>query len=233
MRHQIKECNAAIFTVQETQYKKKGKFPYEDFIVVEAIRTNKEKGGTMVGIHKYFEPVLIEEYEETFELLVIEIRVENKEIRVMSGYGPQEIWTDEEKMPFFVTLEEEIIKAQSSGKSILLELDANSKLGNTYIENDPHPMSGNGKILAGIIERNGLCVANGIRGKVKGVITRKRVTKERTEESVIDMLILSNDMVEPLVEMHIDEAKENVLTRITRTKKGVIKKDSDHNSIIS
>ena len=127
LKHQLNECNAAMFTIQETQFKKKGKFQYEDFIIFEVIRKNKEKGGTMVGIHKSFEPVLIEEYEDTFELLVIEIVVENKEIRVISGYGPQESWTDEEKMPFFVSLEEEIIKANSSGKSTLLQFDANSK----------------------------------------------------------------------------------------------------------
>ena len=101
----------------------------------------------MVGVDKSLQPVLIEEYEETFELLVIEITVGGKEIRIMSGYGPQETWTDEEKMPFFVALEEEIIKAQDNRKSVIIAMDANSKLGKEYIENDPKPMSGNGKIL--------------------------------------------------------------------------------------
>ena len=72
LKHQIKEWYAAMFSVQETQFKKRGKFQYDDFIIFEAIRKNNEKGGTMVGIHKYFEPVLVEEYEENFELLVIE-----------------------------------------------------------------------------------------------------------------------------------------------------------------
>ena len=54
--------------------------------------------------------------------------------RVISGYGPQECWSDEEKMPFFVSLEEEISKAQSAGKSIMIEIDANSKLGPAYIK---------------------------------------------------------------------------------------------------
>ena len=70
-----------------------------------------------------------------------------KEIRLISGYGPQETWNDEEKMPFFVALEEEIIKAQYNEKSIITAMDANSKLGMKYIENDPKPMSSNGKIL--------------------------------------------------------------------------------------
>ena len=86
-------------------------------------------GGSLLGIHNSLEPVLIEEYSDTFELIVAEIKLSGKEVRVMSGYGPQENWTTEEKMPFFVALEEEISKAKLNGKSLILELDANSKLG--------------------------------------------------------------------------------------------------------
>ena len=52
----------------------------------------------------------------------------------MTGYGPQENWSEEEKMPFFIALEEEISKAQMANKSIILELDANSKLGSKYVK---------------------------------------------------------------------------------------------------
>ena len=116
-----------------------------------------------------------------------EIKLANKDIRIMTGYGPHESWTDEEKMPFYVALEEEIVKAQSEGKSIIMELDANCKLGKEYIPKDPKNMSGNGKIMSGIVDRHALCVANGLSGKVKGTITRKRVTKDSIEESVIDL----------------------------------------------
>ena len=42
-----------------------------------------------------------------------------------------------------------------------------------YIKNDPHPMSGNWKILSGIIKRNGLSIANGLRENKKSVITKE------------------------------------------------------------
>ena len=51
-------------------------------------------------------------------------------------------------------LMEEIVKAELAGKSILIELDANSKLGNDIIPGDPHSQSENGKLLAGIIRRH-------------------------------------------------------------------------------
>ena len=46
----------------------------------------------MLGIHKFLEPLLIEEYSDDFELIVAKIKVANKEIRLITGYGPQEYW---------------------------------------------------------------------------------------------------------------------------------------------
>ena len=40
----------------------------------------------MLGVKDDLKPVLIEEYSETFELIVVEIRIENKEIRMLTGY---------------------------------------------------------------------------------------------------------------------------------------------------
>ena len=39
----------------------------------ESIRKNKEKGGSMLIVHKDLQPVLIKEYNDVFELLVVEI----------------------------------------------------------------------------------------------------------------------------------------------------------------
>ena len=59
-------------------------------------------------------------------------------------------------MPFFLALEQEMLKAELAGKSILIEMDANSKLGPQYIPGDMHHQTENGKLLAGIIDRHGL-----------------------------------------------------------------------------
>ena len=69
LKHEIKETDAAIFSIQETKFSKPGRFQIENYTVFEAIRKNKEKGGTMLGIKDTLNPVLIEEYSETFELL--------------------------------------------------------------------------------------------------------------------------------------------------------------------
>ena len=43
LQYQIKECNATVFTIQETNFRKKGRFKYEEFEIFEATRQNKEK----------------------------------------------------------------------------------------------------------------------------------------------------------------------------------------------
>ena len=229
LKNEINEVNAHIFAIQQTKYSKKGKLKMDDFHIFEAIRKNKEQGGTMLGIHKSLEPVLIEEYSDTFEMIVADIKVANKDIRIITGYGPQETWTENERMPFFTAFEEEVSKANMKEKSLIIEMDFNSKLGKKYVKEDPHEISPkNGKVLSGIIERHALVVANGLNEKASGVITRKRITKTSIEESVIDYVLLSNDMQPLLVSCNVDSERKRVLTKTTRRKRI----ESDHNSII-
>ena len=161
LKNEIICQNVAIFTIQESHFMKKGKLKIDNFETFEAIR-KKQKGGTIIGINKALSPMLINDYSEEFELVIVEIKLHNKQIRIMSGYGPQETWCEADRMPFFVALEEEIIKAGLLGISVLVEMDSNSKLGNSFIPLDPHQQSANGKVLAGIIQRNDLVVAKGL-----------------------------------------------------------------------
>ena len=149
-------------------------------------------------------PILIQEYSDEFELLVVEIRAGNKDIRIISGYGPQENWPAASRMPFFIALEEEVTKAELSGKSLIIELDANSKLGPEIIPGDKHKQSENGRILAGIVERHGLLVGNSVK-QCKGLVTRRRVTKNSVEESTIDFVLLSEDLFEEINEIIVDD----------------------------
>ena len=174
-------------------------------VVFEAIRKAKG-GGTLIASHKSLNPRLIESYEDEFELLVVELELEEKNIRMISGYGPQENWTEEKRRPFFVALETEVEKANLAGKSIIIELDANAKLGKKYIPDDPHDMSPNGAILAEIVERQDIVVGNGT-SICQGTITRTRVTKNRTEKSAIDLLMFSNDLNKNLVSLKVDEKR--------------------------
>ena len=109
LKTEIRNTNAAIFTIQETCLKKKGKFKVKNYEIFEAIRKG-EKKGTLIGIHNTLNPVLISEYSDEIELLVVEVKIAGKEIRVISGVGPHENLTEPERLPFFLTLEKEVNK---------------------------------------------------------------------------------------------------------------------------
>ena len=201
-----------MFTLQETHYATKGKVIIEDFEIFESIRKGKQKGGTMIGAHRALKPILINERNDPFEILVVEITVANKNIRVISGYGPQENWSPIQREPFFHALEEEIVKAEIEGKSIIIEAEFNSKLGKEFIPNDPHPQDKNGKLLADIIKRQKLTVAN-VLAVCQGVITRKRVTSQRTEESITSFVLLNEDLVEIFESVIIDDKRKKCVTK--------------------
>ena len=76
-------------------------------------------------------------------------------------------------------------------------------------------------------------MANGVEEKSHGVITRRRNTNTNIKESLIDLVLLSNDLVQNLVSITIDEEKDHVLASITSSKKGVITNESDHNSSLT
>ena len=136
-------------------------------------------------------------------------------------------------MPFFISLEKEISKAELAGKSIIIEMDSNSKLGKDYISMDPHGQTQNGRVLAGILDRHGLVVVNGIEDKCFGTITRSRITVDGVEKSIIDHVFISEDLRNDLEALKIDEENEHALYKIRKTKNGVKKTKSDHNSLIS
>ena len=168
-----------------------------------------EKKGTWwlyVGC-TYWYPVLIKEYSDSFELIVVQIKVDDKEILIMTGYGPQEHWKDNEKLPFFTALEEEIASAEYQGQSVIIAMDASSKLGPKLIPGDPHTITKNGKILEGILERQAICVVNGLKEKRQGLITREKHTVNGSEKSIIDFVLTSRDLIEHIEYIHIDDRR--------------------------
>ena len=169
-------------------------------------------------------------------MIVVEIITQNTPMRVITVYGPQENLRDEERMPFWVAFEEEVASSEINGRSVIVQMDANAKLGPEYIKGDPKSMSGNGRVLAGIMERHVLIVINGLQDKCNGTITRQRNTTNNIEKSVIDFIIVSQDLGKHIESMHIDEARTNVLAKIVKKKKKtnskeIVVTETDHNTM--
>ena len=212
---EVKATCANIVTIQETHSITKGRIKmHPSFVLFESIRAKKH-GGTLCAILVDLNPKLISEYNDPFELIVVEIETEDKNVRIITGCGPQENWEEAKRLPFFIALEVEIVKAEMAGIAVITEMDSNSKLGLEYIPNDTHEKSPNGILLANIIERHAPIVANGST-KCSGRITRKRITRNRTEESCIDVMLFSSDMNESFESLLIDEDRKHVLTKIRK-----------------
>ena len=86
-----------------------------------------------MGIHENLKPLLISTYEDEFELLVVETKVGNQEIRFLQGMAPRKVGPRLTNCLFFVALNLELVKAKMAGKSIYISMDANRKLGPKYI----------------------------------------------------------------------------------------------------
>ena len=115
---------------------------------------------------------------------------------------------------------------------MLVVMAANAKLGPRFIPGDLHAMTPNGALLAGITEMHSLIVCNASR-KCRDTITRRRQTRDRIEQSVIDILLISSDMKEHFTKMHVDEERKHVLTKNHKSKKGIKIKESDHNVVMA
>ena len=88
----ITKMKVGIFSLQETHFLKKGKLQIQGWQTFESMDP-----GSMIGAHESLNPILIKEYSDELELIVIEITRKDKYIRVITGYGPQEAWKSEEK----------------------------------------------------------------------------------------------------------------------------------------
>ena len=162
--------------------------------------------------------------------MTVEVKVGSENIRIINGYGPQEHDDTSTILSFWHELEAEVIKAKDENRDILVQMDANAKLGSEIVKGDPHKMSGNGKLMHDLLERQDLIVVNSL-DICKGTITRERVTENMSEKSVIDYIIVSRGLLEFLLEMIVDEDKEYVLARYINNKKGRKIINSDHNTL--
>ena len=213
--------------LQETKMRRKNKIKISNYVIFEHIRKEKCGGGLLTAIHENLKPVSVSVDDES-EILVVEAELGQEKVRFINAYGPQECANENSKEKFYQKLDEEVKSSKLAGKMICIELDANAKLGCEMIRGDPHPQSKNGKYLAEFIENNNLAVLNGS-SLCQGTITRKRVTVNSTEESVIDYFIVCTLLLERVKSMKIDEEQVHCLTKYS-TKNGIKSlKPSDHN----
>ena len=189
-----------------------------------------EGGGLLSAIDENLDPALITENDQV-ELLTIQLTIGNLKVRSINAYGPQEDDDTEIKLDFWHTLEKEVIEAKDQDCLVIIQLDANAKVGCEVINGDVNPISGNGKLLLDMVMRQNLHIGNALE-VCEGLITRERNTVWGIERSVIDYVILCDKFRDYLKSLLIDDDRNHVLTKFS-LKSGVVSKvKSDHNVII-
>ena len=138
----LKTFQPAVYFVQETKCRRKNKVSHPDYIVFEHIRKKSGGGGLLTAVHKNLKPVSVSDEDET-EILVVEGKIQNKAVRFINGYGPQDEAnsSEEEKLEFFNRLDVEVKASKLAGTMVCVQMDASSKLGPAYIPGDKKLMS--------------------------------------------------------------------------------------------
>ena len=165
-------------------------------------------------------------------ILTIQVEIGNRNLRIINGFRPQKDEDSKQNLGFWQELESEIMNAKDNDCMIIIEMDANAKVGKEIIKDDPNDMTSNGKIMLDIIERQNLFIANA-EDMCDGVITRERVVETKVEKSVIDYIIMCEKMKSFLMVVKIDDDRTHVLHRHIKSKSGTKIINSDHNILYS
>ena len=218
----IIKARPCVFFLQETKFRNEGKLRHlKEYQIYELIRKNKQCGGLAIGALEELEPAFISEGDDNTEILVIEINLGIK-IRCVNGYGPQENDLNSKKEKFWERIGLEAEEALKDGKGFIVQMDGNLHCGQEMIPGDPNPINSNGKHLKQFLEKYPhLNIVNSTTLCV-GTITRKRVTKDRVEEAILDLFICCDKIMSLITKMVVNEDQK--LARFTKDR--VI--ESDH-----
>ena len=139
-KRNIQHFKPGVFFIQESKTRRKNQIKIHDYVIFEQIRKESGGGGLLTAVHKNIEPVSVCDEVSDDEILVVETKLNDKKVRMINAYGPQEDSPEDTKKSFFNKLDEQVKRAKLAGALVCMELDANSKLGSKIIPWDPHTM---------------------------------------------------------------------------------------------
>ena len=188
------------------------------------------QSGLAIGVKKQtFSSVLDVTSTSHPNILVTRIQLDNCATRIILGYAPQETEIPDVREHFYTELEIEVTECKVAGDIPVIAGDMNAKLkkdaGNT-----PLGISSNGKLLAQVVENQGLEVLN-FDERCEGKWTH--TVRTTLASSVLDYIMITNDLSKHLMKMIIDEECLYCPFGIKRKNKEIIPQYSDHNSIIT
>ena len=117
--------------MQETKTGKAGLIKIQGYQIFEQVRKDNKGGGLLTAVDHDLPPVLIHAGGEDneSEVLTVQVKVKTRSIRIFNAYGPQEDDPKEKILDFWAEIEKEIIKSKDNNCHIIIQLDANAKVG--------------------------------------------------------------------------------------------------------
>ena len=139
----INQLSPSVITIQETKMRTIGQIRIPGYQNFEKIRSNKAGGGLLTSVLEDINPVLISTAKDDLEILTVEADLGPEKVRIINGYGPQKDDDTHLVLSFWQEFEAQIIQAKDDNCHILIQMDANAKVGSQVIKGDPHKMSNN------------------------------------------------------------------------------------------
>ena len=134
-----KKYKPSCIIFQETNLPKKNVFKLNEYQVFQKNR-NGSGGGLLTAVDPILNPMLISTKNEEAEILTVQLVVNNQNIRLINGYGPHEDDKYQNKLNFWMGLDQEIVSAKSESCLVMIQMDANAKVGRKIISADPNVM---------------------------------------------------------------------------------------------
>ena len=114
LKFNIGQLNPHIIVIQETKFKRKSQIELKGYRCFPTIRGDSG-GGLLIACVVDLDPVLIHEGDPECEVLVVQITLKNKKIRIIAGYGPQECAPPIVREAYRNSVEEQVVRSQLAG----------------------------------------------------------------------------------------------------------------------
>ena len=193
-------------------------------------QVKKGKGGILCGVKKNIGTLSVLEVTTVKNDNILSVKVSFPEIsmRVVVAYGPQENDSVENKEDFFKDLSIEVEASIVNGDMLMLVGDLNSRI--ELVDGKVRAVSRNGKYLQDLVTNCDLNVLN-FSEKCTGKWTH--VIRKSQKKSVIDYVIVDNDLNCGVRDILIDEECMYTPFRRVTENNAVRAQYSDHNTIIT
>ena len=228
LKNNINHFKPSCVLIQESKLRNKGTLKLNGYQIFELNRQGMG-GRLFTAVDENLSPVLISADDEN-EIMAVQVQAGGLDLRIINAYGPQEGSSKDEILNFWHQLESQVLSAKDDCCGIIIELDANAKLGADILSGDPNEMSHNGRMLLDMVNRQNLIIGN-LSNKCKGNITRYRKTVNSEEKSILDYLIFCDKVEQYFNTMLVDEKRMHVLKKYVTTRGVKQFTYSDHNTI--